>query len=356
MRGPIVRVLLLASAVLAALVDPGHQPVDRWFSLSIYPRVQRVLTPLTNTLPVACFDVVLVAVLAWVSWRLVRTVGALRHRQFAQAAQLCVGVAVLASALYLTFLALWGLNYRRTPLAMVVDSEPPPTAQAVEALGLRSVSEMNRGYDEAHRWLGERLDPRVGPLPAALRSVTTALGAPVGTPVAARLKSTVLGPYFRWAGVDGMTNPFGLEVLVNPDLLPVERPFVAAHEWAHLAGFAVESEASFVGWLACLKADAGSRYSAWLFLYWQLAGDLDAETRAGLASRLDKGPRADVAAIAERLRRGRIPALQEGSWRVYDQYLKANRVVGGVRSYGEVVTLILRTRTTSEGVPLRRPR
>ena len=53
-----------------------------------------------------------------------------------------------------------------------------------------------------------------------------------------------------------MINPFGLEVLVNPDLLPFERPFVAAHEWAHLAGYADESEASFVGWLTCMRADA----------------------------------------------------------------------------------------------------
>ena len=46
-----------------------------------------------------------------------------------------------------------------------------------------------------------------------------------------------------------MVDPFALEVMANPDLLPVERPFVAAHEWAHLAGYADESEANFVGWL-----------------------------------------------------------------------------------------------------------
>ena len=56
-----------------------------------------------------------------------------------------------------------------------------------------------------------------------------------------------------------MINPFGLEVLVNPDLPLSERPFVAAHEWAHLAGYADESEASFVGWLTCMRADAAAR-------------------------------------------------------------------------------------------------
>jgi hypothetical protein len=37
------------------------------------------------------------------------------------------------------------------------------------------------------------------------------------------------------------------------------------------------------------------------------------------------------------------------SWNVYDQYLKANRVESGVRSYSQVVTLILRTRFEAAG-------
>ena len=45
-----------------------------------------------------------------------------------------------------------------------------------------------------------------------------------------------ISPFFRWATVDGMVNPFGLEVLINPDVLPIERPYVVAHEWGHIAG------------------------------------------------------------------------------------------------------------------------
>jgi hypothetical protein len=142
--------------------------------------------------------------------------------------------------------------------------------------------------------------------------------------------------------VDGMVNPFALEVMANPDLLPIELPFVAAHEWAHLAGYADESEANFVGWLTCVQGDARAKYSGWMFLYWQLAGEVSADDRVLLARMLESGPRRDIDDIAERLRRGRWPLLQQSSWKVYDQYLKANRVEAGVRSYGLVVTLILR--------------
>jgi hypothetical protein len=58
--------------------------------------------------------------------------------------------------------------------------------------------------------------------------------------------------------------------------------------------------------------------------------------------------------VIARLRRGQVPALQQASWQVYDKYLKANRVDAGVRSYGEVVTLLLRARFGPGWTPVRR--
>jgi hypothetical protein len=151
-----------------------------------------------------------------------------------------------------------------------------------------------------------------------------------------------------------MVDPFALETLANPDLLPWERPFVAAHEWAHLAGYAHESEASFVGWLVCQRAGAQAQYSGWLYLYWELAARLRTPDRDRLQSTLDPGPRHDLDAIAERLRRGHVAVIREASWRAYDSYLRANRVEEGIRDYGEVVTLILRARFDEKWIPVRR--
>jgi hypothetical protein len=39
---------------------------------------------------------------------------------------------------------------------------------------------------------------------------------------------------------------------------------------------------------------------------------------------------------------------------VYDKYLRANRVEEGIRSYGKVVTLLLRARFEDGWVPVRR--
>ena len=134
----------------------------------------------------------------------------------------------------------------------------------------------------------------------------------------------------------------------------IDTPSQAAHEWAHLAGYAHESEASFVGWLVCQRAGPKAQYSAWLFLYWELSARFGAGERAQLRAALETGPRQDLEAIADRLRRGHVAVVQQASWRAYDQYLRANRVDDGIRDYGEVVTLILRARFDNGWVPVRR--
>jgi hypothetical protein len=91
-----------------------------------------------------------------------------------------------------------------------------------------------------------------------------------------------------------------------------------------------------------------------LSLYWQIGGEVSADNRTRLWEEVAEGPRADIRAISDRLRRGQLPFLRDASWRVYDQYLRANRVEEGVRSYGEVITLIHRARFEDGFVPVRR--
>ena len=108
-------------------------------------------------------------------------------------------------------------------------------------------------------------------------------------------KVSLLDPYLGAAGISAFTNPFGLEVVFNTALLPIEKPFTLAHEWAHVAGFADESEANFIALLACARsADPMIRYSGWLALYRYLPASEKART-AGISTR--PGPPGTVAAV-----------------------------------------------------------
>jgi hypothetical protein len=296
--------------------------------------------------PFALFDVAIVVFpIVWCVWA-VRDVrrSARRWRTVAQWAWRTV---VATAVLYLLFLALWGFNYRRVPLERKLEYEPARvTAEHARDVARVSVSRLNGLYASGHA-RSAAANGRVDPLLAAgFARATKTLGAS-GTTVPARPKSSILELYFRPAAVAGMTDPYFLETLVETRLLPVERPFVVAHEWGHLAGFADEGDANFAGWLTCVYADPASQYSGWLFLFGELVNTLPRTQRAALVASLDSGPRDDLRAIAARLARDVRPLVSNAGWRVYDRYLKANRIEAGAASYAQVVKLVLGTRVGS---------
>ena len=153
-------------------------------------------------------------------------------------------------------------------------------------------------------------------------------------------KRSLLERYFRAAAIDGMTDPFFLEIIINPDTLPFERPFVLAHEWAHLAGYANEAEANLVAWLTCTQGDAMARYSGWMAIFEHVAASLPKADRDALTSQLAAGPRHDLQSAGCPLRAVLARRPNRGARRLRP-YLRANRVHEGVASYSAVVRLML---------------
>jgi hypothetical protein len=254
----------LIGALVCAFAPLPAAILEQRYSISIYPHLQRSITPLSNRLPFAILDVLLVGLTVATIVTLTQAIReAWQTRIPARLIRTLAHLAAVGAGLYILFLLLWGFNYRRLPMpARLVLDRAAPSSEDVVQLGLRAIDEMNRLYAAAHA--GTKVGPewRNANLRAAFADVQRALSdAPPAEP--GRLKRSLLGPYFRWTGVDGMVNPFGLEVLVNPDLLPFERPFVAAHEWGHLAGYAAEADANFVGWLTCVRASPAAQYSGW---------------------------------------------------------------------------------------------
>ncbi len=338
------RVTLWCAAVVVLVVPLPAAAVERLYSNAAFPSLQRGLTRLSNLVPFALFDLLLIAAIAWVAVATARDLMGARRRGWTPAVMRVAGrTATVAAAAYLVFLATWGLNYRRQPISSRVQFEAARISpEAALALAYETVGRVNALYDAAHR------DGSLPPatldrgLAAAFAHAQRDLGVTTRFEPA-RPKRTLLDGYFRRAGVAGMTDPYFLETLVASDLLAIERPMVVAHEWSHLAGIADEGEANFAGWLTCLRGSAFQQYSGWLFLYGEVAGALAPADRGRVAGNLADGPRADLMAIRERLLQHVSPVVSAAGWRVYDQYLKANRVDEGTASYAEVVRLVLGT-------------
>jgi hypothetical protein len=341
----VIRLSVVAAALAAALAPIDAVRVERWYSTGIYPQIQGVITPLTNRIPVALLDISVAVGLIVISVVLRRRSRALGIRR----ALLRTTGSVLwsAAAGYLLFLFLWGLNYRRLSLESKLDyNRARVTLDAAVVLANAAATSANEGFAAAHAqaWDGESLK-------RSFADVQQSLGARQGA-VPGVPKRSLLSFYFRRAAIDGMTDPFFLEIILNTDLLVIERPFVIAHEWAHLAGYADESEANFVAWLTCLRGDALARYSGSLAAYEHAAGALPRGGRGGLVP-LGPGPRSDLRAMAKRYERS-SPVVRQAAHDVYDGYLRANRVQEGIGSYDAVLRLMLGTRFGPDRTPLRR--
>ena len=220
-------------------------------------------------------------------------------------------------------------------------SEDWVTPAVVEALAETAIAKLNDAFETGpHRtW------PQLGELPTTLGPAFVRVQrelevAPVLPGLAPR--RSLLTPYFQRAGIDGMVDPFSLQVLVNDAVLPFERPFVVAHEWAHVAGFAHEAEANFVAWLTCMSGDERMRYSGWFYLVPRLLAALSRDVQVRLWDTVAPGPMADFNAVRVRLSHT-IPAVRQGARRLNDQYLRANRVSSGIASYDEVLQLAVGT-------------
>jgi hypothetical protein len=339
------RVAVIAAAGCGALVPIPARDIDRLYSAGIYPLLQRGLTRLSNVVPIALLDVLIVAtvvavaVAAWRDWR--------RGGAAVMTIRFLLRVLTIAAAAYVAFLVCWGFNYRRTPLiaALEFDARRVTSDAAREAAAI-AVARLNALHDGAHAAGFPAAGASDRRLVDGLRTAVGDLGR--GSAIEpARPKTTMLDWYFRRAGVDGMTDPFFLETLIASDVEAFERPFIVAHEWSHLAGFADEGDANFVGWLACLRSPIPAQYSGWLFFYSEVARSLGGRGAAAIAGQLAAGPRADLQAIRNRIARQVNPQVAVAGWRVYDTYLKANRIEAGTKSYAQVVRLALGVRLPS---------
>lgn len=334
----------LALPVLAAAGWVAPVPatmVEVMYSRGLYPFLQNGVTFVSNLVPVAVLDVLIVGtvVLAVVRAAALRR----RARQVGAPAALweLSRRAVRAVAfVVVVFLVAWGLNYRRVPLADTLEapaesgtSELLSVMRDANALAASLRGGLPIGAGADYELLAEELR---GPMAAALRAVRRPVLFRPGRPKF----SLILDPFFTWAGVNGMLNPLGLESIVHADLLPFERGFVLGHEWAHLAGLADEAEASAIGWLACMNGSPTLAYSASLYLILEAGNALPGASRAKAFASLDAGVRADLEQIRQRMMRQR-PEVQRAASRVYDEYLKANRVEDGSASYGRALMLIL---------------
>ena len=132
----LARIVAIAVVLLAAVVALAPRPdllVESVYAARLYPAIQAVMTDVSNAVPFAIFDVVLVVALMAAVWLWGRAIlQARRARSVAPLAGAAWRTIVAASAAYLWFVLMWGLNYARPPLeSLLAFDQSKVTPQAV---------------------------------------------------------------------------------------------------------------------------------------------------------------------------------------------------------------------------------
>jgi hypothetical protein len=343
----------------------GRAPdlVERLFSRGLYPLLGGAIGCAAALVPFSVAEIGLVAaVLAALVWTWRRLRDGLRRSAVRSAALALLADALLAAgAVYVVFLVLWGLNYRRLPFATIAGLDASPgTVAELDELSASLVAEANR-----HRASVGEDAAGVMRLRGGARGAWSAVAAgweaasrriPALGGRCARPKLALLSPIMARFGITGIYSPFTGEPHVNATLPDSDLPLSAAHEVAHARGFAREDEANYLAYLACRSSpDPDLRYAALLGASLSAQNALYGVARGAYArieARRSPAVRRDIAALVAWSKRYEGPATAVGE-KINDAYLKAQGEKAGVRSYGRMVDLLLAERRgRSPGAPL----
>jgi len=336
--------------ILAALILILSQPlllklsstIETLYAQSLYRFLAAIVSPVTALFPFSLSEIFLYAIVAGSGYWMV--LGITRKRFWRALGEM----AIAGSVVLLWFYFFWGMNYFRQPLDESLQfPEATPDSAAFRQYLEWSIAEVNAEWMPLPDWSMAELDSEIE---AGYRRVFATLNMKL-TPGNRRPKTPLIPATLDYTLTSGIFGPLFHEVHLNSRLLPVELPFVLAHEKAHQIGYAREGECNFFAALVCLtSADPRVRYSG----QFGVIGRARFHAYAADDS-LEKLIRPEVledfAAVRQRVERFYGPVARWAEkW--YDLYLRANQVEGGVENYDEVIDLLIRWREKNGGALL----
>ncbi|MES2809010.1 MAG: DUF3810 domain-containing protein [Bacteroidota bacterium] len=318
--------------------------IEKYYSQGFYVWVCRVLHPVLNIIPFSVGDVIYIAVVAYLIYVFFRLIYLLFKKQFSQSLNLLLGTIAGVQAGMIIFYVFWGLNYFRPSAAQRLNlrdtSYTVADMKAVTCIIIDSANATRARINHA-----DTIQTNAAIYKTAINAINkiSADSSNFRT-YHPHIKASLLTPLMNYLGTSGYYNPFTTEAQMNYQMPVFERPFVACHEMSHQMGYGPEDEANFAGFLAGIGSDDRLlRYSAY-----QMALDECMHAlyrRDSLASKelkpfISKEVRADLRAQRAYWMKfsGKIGAM---SGVLYDDYLKANNQPQGLRTYNQMVLLLM---------------
>jgi len=146
-------------------------------------------------------------------------------------------------------------------------------------------------------------------------------------------------------GFTGYINPFTAEAQINYLIPKVNLPATTCHEMAHQMGYASETEANFIGFMAATNnSDLYFQYSAYFMALRYALNEINLkypDDIEGFIEKLNLGIMKNQEEIVNYYKQYKLP-FSLHSRAMYDFYLKANNQEKGIDSYQYMVYLLVK--------------
>ena len=258
-------------------------------------------------------------------------------------------LGALISVLYFLFHFLWGLNYHRDSLFNTLDLEQKE--YTLEDLILLS-NDLLKKTKEIHTKITHNDTLKVS-INVSKKEIFNQVESgysnldkilPRFNYANKSLKKSLFSLPLTYMGFSGYFNPFSGEAQVDYLVPKPSLPMVSSHEVAHQLGYASESEANFIGFLAATQSnELYYKYSGYLTaLRYSVAATYGKDSIVGkqLIDSIPLGVKKNIRESQDFWRSYQNKA--EPFFKLfYDNYLKANQQQDGMKGYSNMVGLLV---------------
>lgn len=338
---------LLLLIVLIKLFATNPSWIENYYSKNLYYFFSIFLRSVFGWIPASLGDVLYFVAGLWLLIKIIKNIKLLFKRRFTKRIFFSKlwKLFFLFITIYIVFNILWGLNYNRKGIGwqlhlseVVYDTS---NLKLIQELLLQKVNETKRVLLNK-----KKLYPDDKNL--FYRAKQCYIAAEEKYPFlhykSSSVKSSLYGRLGNYLGFTGYYNPFTGEAQVNTAVPRFLLPYITLHEMGHQIGYAKENEANFSGYLAAANSiDTLFQYSTYLDLFVYANREVyyfDSTLSKNAATKLIPEVKAELMEW-RRFNEAHTSFIEPAITWLYGKYLQINQQPKGMRSYNEVIAMLM---------------
>ncbi|MCW4468487.1 DUF3810 domain-containing protein [Flavobacterium sp. MFBS3-15] len=340
----LLALLLVVQIIIVNVLGLFPNFVERFYSNGLFPLLSKGSRVVFGWTGISIGDIIyFIAIILCLRWLWIK-----RKTWRKQYKDNLLTMAAAFSIFYFLFNFLWALNYRRVPLHEKMGMGKDYELTELVAFTKRLIVKTNAMHAQIEKNDSLKVVNPYTVEEIYAKSINGYQNLAKPFPYFAfeheSIKSSLMSTPLSYMGFGGYLNPFTNEAQVNCNLPKYNLPTTACHEMSHQIGYASESEANFIGYMASIyNDDPYFKYSGYSFALKYCMNNIakkDEKLAKSLAPLISRGVLANFKE-SEKFSEEYDSFVEDIFEFVYDKFLKANSQKDGLKTYSKFVGLLV---------------